>query len=86
MMFIPRVRACWEVMECRRGDDCPARKYPARKCWEIARINDCHYRASDICRDCIVYLLQNEIQLFSEEELCSLAKRRVSCTCFLSRL
>lgn len=86
-MIQPHIRACWEVMECDRGDDCPARIHPARMCWEIARDYDCRCCAAHIfCHDCIVYLLGNEKQQFSEEELSALAGRRVVCTCLLAGL
>lgn len=86
MKSLPNGRTCWEVMKCRRTDDCPARENPARTCWEIAGVHDCPNYASNICRDCIVFLLRNEQHIFSEEELCALAERKVACSCFLSWL
>lgn len=85
-MFVLNGWACWEVMECSRGNSCPARKFPARKCWEIVGELGCHPCAPDVCSDCIVYVLQNEKDLFSEEDLRALAQRKVTCTCFLSWL
>lgn len=85
-MFVPDWRACWEVMECERGEDCPARKYPGVRCWELAAELSRHPCVPNICSDCIVYLLLKEKACFSEEELQVLARRKVLCTCFLPRL
>ncbi|MDD3619307.1 MAG: hypothetical protein RBR09_02965 [Desulfobulbaceae bacterium] len=72
-------------MVCKEGEGCPVRNRSAGKCWEKGVEAGGHPWAAGICRECIVYLLRNKRELFSEEELRALAERRVSCSCFLLR-
>ena len=51
---------CWEIMKC-NNLDCPARSEPETPCWKIAKRIGSFRDVSNTCRDCIVYLLQNEI-------------------------
>ena len=59
---------CWEIMNCDILD-CPARLEPETPCWEIARRFDFFNFASNICKDCIVYILKEETHVLSKKEL-----------------
>jgi len=51
---------CWEIIKCDHLD-CLARSEPETPCWKIAKRVWAFRDVSNTCRDCIVYLLQNEI-------------------------
>lgn len=76
--------ACWEIMCCDDSLNCPARQNPERPCWSIAReIVD--YRAEfDICCDCIVFMVKNDIVVLSAKDISKVRGERQSCSCALS--
>ncbi|MEE8596207.1 MAG: hypothetical protein V3T09_00165 [bacterium] len=59
---------CWEIMNC-ENLKCPARLEPETPCWEIARRFDFFNFASNICKDCIVFILKEETHVLSKKEL-----------------
>ncbi len=81
---------CWEIMQCKGTDDCPARLNPEIPCWEIARELDDYRSNFNVCKDCLVYLTKNggaalielDIQTIMEKKgLCALSE---SCPQYLA--
>jgi hypothetical protein len=71
--------SCWEIMQCKGTEDCPARLHPEKPCWEIARELDDYRSALKICQDCIVFLLKNGNIVLSDQEVRAIMKRKGSC-------
>ena len=59
---------CWEIINCDHWD-CLARNEPETPCWQIAKRVGSFRDVSNTCRDCIVYLLQNETSVISKKEI-----------------
>ena len=59
---------CWEIINCDHWD-CLARNEPETPCWQIAKRVESFRDVSNTCRDCIVYLLQNETSAISKKEI-----------------
>jgi len=70
---------CWEIMQCKNTEGCPARLHPDKPCWEIARELDDYRSALKICHDCIVYMLSNGANTFTEQEIRMIMKRKGRC-------
>ncbi len=70
---------CWEIMQCKNTENCPARLHPDKPCWEIARELDDYRSALKICHDCIVYMLSNGTTAFTEQEIRMIIKRKKQC-------
>ena len=71
--------ACWAITNCRDSENCLAKKYPDRDCWEIAsEVND-HRSAFEICEDCIVFLLKGKDSSLSNQEKKSIIAHKVEC-------
>ena len=68
---------CWEIIKCNNWD-CPARNEPEVPCWEIAKRVGSFSDVSNTCRDCIVYLLQNETSAISKKEIFEILNHRES--------
>jgi len=66
---------CWEIIKCNNWD-CPARNEPEVPCWEIAKRVGSFSDVSNTCRDCIVYLLQNETSAMSKKEIVEILNHR----------
>ena len=66
---------CWEVMDC-DNLDCPARREPKIPCWEIARRGETYHNLSNTCRDCVVYMLNEERSIVSIQKLQNIMKLR----------
>ena len=60
---------CWEIMQCSESDNCPARLFADIPCWEIARIIGSAQSATDVCRDCLVYIVKANAPILTENEL-----------------
>ena len=60
---------CWEIMQCVKSEECPARINPEKPCWEIIVELGDYRSACYICRDCIVRVLQAETSVLSEQEI-----------------
>ena len=72
-------RPCWEIMQCKNTENCPARLQPDKPCWKIASELDDYRSALKICHDCLVYMLKNGTTVFTEQEIRMIIKRRGSC-------
>lgn len=70
---------CWEIMQCKGTEGCPARLHPDKPCWEIASELDDYRSALKICHDCIVYMLSNGTTTFTEQEIRMILKRKGRC-------
>jgi len=71
---------CWEIMQCKESDSCPASKNPEKHCWEIVRAMDNDYRSFfDVCRDCIVHVLKTRSPVLSNQEVMDIMKTRAKC-------
>ena len=59
---------CWEIMKCNpeNAKQCPAYK-SASPCWEVMRKIDAY--SFNVCRDCIVYVINQKDSIFSNEEI-----------------
>ena len=67
---------CWEIMQCENSDACPAKKNPEKPCWEIASESDDYRKANNICRDCIVYVLQAGNSVLSKQVINKVMKKK----------
>lgn len=66
---------CWEIKKC-ENSDCPARSEPETPCWEIVgRLKDFR-SAFNICTDCIVYMLHQDVSPFSKKEYQTILKNK----------
>ena len=71
---------CWEIMQCDKSEKCPAKKKPETPCWEIFKEIDDDYRNFfNICRDCIVYVLNAENSALSYQEVKSIIEAKENC-------
>ena len=59
---------CWEIMKCENSDNCIARSEPETPCWEIVGWLKDFRSAFNICTDCIVYMLHQDVSPFSKKE------------------
>ena len=59
---------CWEIINC-DNLDCLAKSEPKTPCWQIAKRVDSFRYVSNTCRDCIVYLIENETSAISKKEI-----------------
>ena len=66
---------CWEIINCDHWD-CLARNEPGTSCWKIAKRVGSFRDTSNTCRDCIVYLLQNETSVISKKEIIEILNHR----------
>ena len=66
---------CWEIINCDHWD-CLARNEPETPCWQIAKRVGSFRDVSNTCRDCIVYLLQNETSVISNKEIFEILNHR----------
>ena len=66
---------CWEIINCDHWD-CLARNEPETPCWQIAKRVGSFRDVSNTCRDCIVYLLQNETSAISKKEIKEILSNR----------
>ena len=66
---------CWEIINCDHCD-CLARNEPETPCWKIAKRVGSFRDVSNTCRDCIVYLLQNETSVISNKEIFEILNHR----------
>ena len=71
---------CWEIMQCRKSKNCPAKDTPQKNCWEIAREMYDDYRSYfNICRDCIVYVIKTSNPVLSNREIGEIIKSKTKC-------
>jgi len=66
---------CWEIINCDHWD-CLARSEPDVPCWQIAKRVGSFRDVSNTCRDCIVYLLQNESCEMTKEKIFKILENR----------
>jgi len=66
-------------MQCENSDGCPARINPTKRCWEIASDLEDYRKANNICRDCIVYVLEAEESVLSQQEIDTILAQKQSC-------
>ena len=67
---------CWEIMQCKNPDGCPAKKNPHTPCWEIAREKADYRHALNICRDCIVHIIRVGNPALSSQEIMEIMKTK----------
>jgi hypothetical protein len=68
---------CWEIIQCDKSNNCPAKNTPEKPCWEIAREIDGDYRNFfNICRDCLVHVLKAENSVLSYQEAKSIVEAK----------
>jgi hypothetical protein len=71
---------CWEIMQCDKSKNCPARQNPEKPCWEIASEKDDDYRnVFNICRDCIVHVLKSDTSVLSNLEIKNIVNAKTNC-------
>ena len=71
---------CWEIMQCDKSENCPARKNPEKPCWEIAREMDDDYRNFfNICYDCIVHVIKAGNSVLTNLEVESIMEAKTNC-------
>ena len=70
---------CWEIMQCVKSEECPARINPEKPCWEIIVELGDYRSACYICRDCIVRVLQAETSVLSEQEIKDIVMAKTGC-------
>ena len=58
---------CWEITQC-GNEKCFARNEPETPCWKIAKRHESYQSYMNICRDCIVYILKQDVCVLSEKE------------------
>ena len=68
-------KKCWEIINCDHLD-CLARNEPETSCWQIAKRVGSFRDVSNTCRDCLVYLLQNETSVISKKEIFEILNHR----------
>jgi len=65
---------CWDIIECKRKNQCLLVADKEKPCWEeVKDDNACSFH---ICVDCLVYLVNQETSLISDEEFCSILAQR----------
>ena len=62
---------CWEILNC-NNLNCQARYEPEIPCWEIAQRNETYQNASNTCKDCIAYILNEKTATLSRKQLQSI--------------
>ena len=68
-MALVSEKPCWEIMRCPEDAVCVARKHPERPCWEHAEALNYTASVHGVCVDCIVYVVKQKPQHFSEREI-----------------
>ena len=72
---------CWEIMQCDKAKECPARMNTEKPCWEIACEQEDDYRNFfNICRDCIVHVLMADDCILSNQEIKNIVAAKMRCT------
>jgi len=66
---------CWEIMNCDQLD-CLSRSDAKIPCWQIAKRVGSFQHVSNTCRECIVYLLQNETSVINKKEIFKILTHR----------
>ena len=71
---------CWEIMGCDKSENCPARRKSAKPCWEIAaEIDDDYRKYFNICRDCIVHVLNTNSSVLSDRQIKKIVEAKTNC-------
>ncbi len=70
---------CWDITQCRRSDNCPARLQPDRPCWEIAKEMGDYRSNFKICHDCLVYLTKQANAILSSREIEQILEKKGVC-------
>ena len=71
---------CWEIMNCEESEDCLARKQPETPCWELVNEVGDYRSFCNICQDCIVYVLKQNMMLLSKKQKETLFVKKMKCT------
>ncbi len=66
---------CWKIMECNPEavEKCPA-AHADKFCWEVMRATDPY--SANICRDCLVHVVNQENSILSQEEILSIMSQK----------
>jgi len=67
---------CWEIMQCRGTEDCPAKAHPDIPCWEIAEQFGTSQNVKNICPDCIVYVVKTNDPVLSQQDIDDIMRHR----------
>jgi len=70
---------CWEIMDCAESKMCPAKSLPDKPCWEIAKEKGDYKYISQICSDCIVYMLKGDSNTLSQDEIQAIMVSKANC-------
>lgn len=74
------VCCCWEIMQCEKSENCPTRKNPEKPCWETACTQEDDFRNFfQICRDCIVYVLNEDNGCLSRQDIKNILANKKRC-------
>ena len=60
---------CWEIMNCSESDSCPAKVFSDIPCWEVAAILGASESLLNICQECIVYIINVDEQVLTDDEV-----------------
>jgi hypothetical protein len=76
---------CWEIIGCKKTDECLAKKNPGEPCWEIAIKAHGYGSSFNICRDCLVFVIKQKPSVLSGEEITKIiatkTKQNISIPC-----
>lgn len=80
-----RIPSCWEIMGCENPTACLVRMMAesgGQNCWEVVRKLDDYRSAMNVCSDCIVYVLNQQADVLSNDEIQDiLARKGKNVTC-----
>jgi len=70
---------CWEIMDCDESKMCAAKCRPETPCWEIAKEQGDYRYISQVCIDCIVYMLKGDSNVLSKNEIRAIMVSKANC-------
>jgi len=62
-----RKMKCWEIVECNESEHCLVKQFPNIPCWEIEQMYNTDRALQDVCRECKVYLLNEEESVSTDD-------------------
>lgn len=79
MSKIQSVPKCWEVIGCGKQGRCQVWKMAvagAKPCWEVVGSFDDYRSALNVCGDCLVYVLYQDKQILTPNEIAEIMARK----------
>ena len=76
LMMADKVQYCWEIMQCDDEQLCPVRKNKLDQCWQFMKEHNQFQCQYGLCKDCIVYLCNNENTILTDWEIERIMIRR----------